>query len=220
MNGTVSKRWVEGVFLPLVRAFTDEKVALIVDNLASHADIDDPQLVLICLPPNSTALFRPLHSGAIQMLKGRYRRRRLLSAVDFLDGTSEAGAVSRARAAVESTGRVSLLDVTRIIYEEWASTTPESLARRWIKAKCLPAPMEATLRSMYHERDSADVGDMTAVVTQVLQRSTFTDGLFPDTDLVGLQSGVTAWLGAETEAEIVADMVDMAIGGEESQEEE
>eukprot|EP00170_Pyropia_yezoensis_P005132 contig_20994_g5146 len=104
MDGTVFKRWVEEVFLQHVRAFTDEKVALIVDNLASHADIDDPQLVLICLPPNSTALFQPLDAGAIQALKGRYKRRHLLYTVAFLDGTSEAGAVSRARAAVESTG--------------------------------------------------------------------------------------------------------------------
>ncbi|KAK1865422.1 hypothetical protein I4F81_007953 [Pyropia yezoensis] len=83
--------------------------------------------------------------------------------------------------------------------------------------------MEATLKSMYadyHERGSADVSDMTAEISQILQRATLTDGLFPDTDLVGLQSDVSAWLGAETEAEIVADMVDMAIGGEESEEEE
>lgn len=69
MDGAAFKRWVKEVFLPHVRAFTSEKVALIVDKVTSLADIDDTQLLLICLPSNSTALFQPLDAGAIQALR-------------------------------------------------------------------------------------------------------------------------------------------------------
>jgi len=69
MDGVVFKKWVYEVFLTFIRLHTTEKVALVVDNLASHDDISDDQLVLIALPPNTTAVFQPLNAGAIAALK-------------------------------------------------------------------------------------------------------------------------------------------------------
>lgn len=128
MDGLVFKQWMEGEFLPFARSCTTEMVALIVDNLASHSAVEDDQVVLICLPSNTTALFQRHDAGIIQALKMRYKRRFLSSLVAYLDNNvGDEEATTRATAALANTWWTSLLEVARIIEEEWAAMTEESL---------------------------------------------------------------------------------------------
>ena len=48
---------------------------------------------------------------------------------------------------------------------------------------------------------------------------TLADGLFPGTHSEDLISGVSAWLGAEENAEILEDTADMVLGGGEGEDE-
>lgn len=57
---------------------------------------------------------------------------------------------------------------------------------------------------------------MTAEIAGVLQQAILIDGRFPVSDLAGLQSGVSVCLRADRGAETVVDVVEMAIGEEES----
>lgn len=214
---------MEDLFLPYVRSCTTEKVALIVDNLASHTDVVDDQLLFIALPPNTTAVFQPLDAGIIQALKMRYKRRYLSSMVAYRDNLDEQQETTRVTAALNNSGRVSLLDVARIISEEWAGSTAESIVRCWIKAKCLPAPMEAAITSMYadyHRTDTPQVSNQSEEITHMLRQATLTDGLFPDSSTGDVESGVSAWLNAEADAEILSDTIDMVLEGGESEGEE
>jgi len=138
MDGEVFKKWLETVFLVAVRARTSEKVALIVDNLASHEAVEDEQLLFITLPPNTTAVFQPLDAGVIKCLKRRYKRRFLEGLIRF--HTSSVGTLAgsaagaRPRSSLVSNGRANLLDVARIIQEEWACITAESIVLCWLRA--------------------------------------------------------------------------------------
>jgi hypothetical protein len=69
-------KWVKEVFLPHIRAKTDKKVLLIMDNSGPHgaASKDDQgQVELVHLPPNCTAAHQPMYQGIIHALKKNYR---------------------------------------------------------------------------------------------------------------------------------------------------
>jgi len=221
MDGVVFKKWVYEVFLPFIRLHTTEKVALVVDNLASHDGISDDQLVLIALPPNTTAIFQPLDACAIAALKLLYKRRFLSAMVEHLDGLRSTTGFTRTTATLANSVRVSLLDVTRIIQDEWAKTTPESLARCWNMARCFPAPMQNALTALYtdyHRADTAPVANAVTDISPVLLSATLADGLFPETQSEDLISGVSSWLGAEENVGILEDTVDMVLGGGEGED--
>jgi len=224
MDASVFKRWVFEVFWPYVRSFTTDKVALIVDNLASHDDFSDDQLLLIALPPNTTAVFQPLDAGVIQALKMRYKKRFLAVVVRYLDAGSDAPSPSsRATVALANTGRTTMLDVARIIADEWADMTPESLARCWLKARCLPAPHEADITRLHADYHGADAPEMSTVVADialVLRRVTLTEGLFPGTGSADVESGVSSWLVAENDADFLSDTIDEVLSGDASEEDD
>lgn len=72
VDSTVYKNWWEKVFLPSVREFTDEPVALIMDNFSGH-DIncsdETGQVTTFFFPPNSTSIHQPLDQGIISTVK-------------------------------------------------------------------------------------------------------------------------------------------------------
>jgi len=79
MDGEVFKEWLQTVLLAAVRARPSEKVALIVENIVTHEDFEDKQLLFITLQPTTTEVLQPLDAREIECLKRRYKRR-------FLDG--------------------------------------------------------------------------------------------------------------------------------------
>jgi len=71
----------------------------------------------------------------------------------------------------------------------------------------------------YHRADTSPVANAVAEISQVLLSVTLADGLFPGTHSEDLISGVSAWLGAEENAEILEDAADMVLGGGEGEDE-
>ncbi|GFX42407.1 tigger transposable element-derived protein 1 [Trichonephila clavipes] len=69
--------WFNNCFVPEVEAYMKEKsldfkVLLIVDNAASHPQLEHPKVQLVFLPPNTTSLIQPLDQGIIATFKKYY----------------------------------------------------------------------------------------------------------------------------------------------------
>jgi len=71
--------------VPAVQARTAHHVYLIMDNLSCHSSISHPQVTIIELPPNTTAVYQLLDAGIIVLLKNRYKKRLLYRVVCKLD---------------------------------------------------------------------------------------------------------------------------------------
>ncbi|GFY03533.1 tigger transposable element-derived protein 2 [Trichonephila clavipes] len=77
MTTAIFKEWFNNCFVPEVEAYMKEKsldfkVLLIVDNAASHPQLEHPNVQLVFLPPNTTSLIQPLHQGIIATFKKYY----------------------------------------------------------------------------------------------------------------------------------------------------
>ncbi|GFU69362.1 tigger transposable element-derived protein 1 [Trichonephila clavipes] len=77
MTTSIFTEWFNNCFVPEVEAYMKEKsldfkVLLIVDNAASHPQLEHPNVQLVCLPPNTTSLIQPLDQGIIATLKKYY----------------------------------------------------------------------------------------------------------------------------------------------------
>ncbi|GFX39298.1 tigger transposable element-derived protein 1 [Trichonephila clavipes] len=73
--------WFNNCFVPEVEAYMKEKsldfkVLLIVDNAASHPQLEHPNVQLVFLPPNTTSLIQPLDQGIITTFKNIILRQR------------------------------------------------------------------------------------------------------------------------------------------------
>ncbi|GFV64591.1 tigger transposable element-derived protein 1 [Trichonephila clavipes] len=69
--------WFNNCFVPEVEAYMKEKsldfkVLLVVDNAASHPQLEHPNVQLVFLPPNTTSLIQPLDQGIIATFKKYY----------------------------------------------------------------------------------------------------------------------------------------------------
>lgn len=64
---------------------------LVLDNLSCHADIQHPQVTVIELPPNTTAMYQPLDEGAIAQVRRRYKTRLVQCVVNNLDAVIASG---------------------------------------------------------------------------------------------------------------------------------
>ncbi|GFS84716.1 tigger transposable element-derived protein 1 [Trichonephila clavipes] len=68
MTTAIFIEWFNNCFVPEVEAYMKEKsldfkVLLIVDNAASHPELEHPNVQLVFLPPNTTSLIQPLDQG-------------------------------------------------------------------------------------------------------------------------------------------------------------
>ncbi|CAB1104665.1 unnamed protein product [Ectocarpus sp. CCAP 1310/34] len=64
LDSSLCQRWFDEVFVPFVKKTTGKKVALLWDNCPGHRiKNDDPQIVIIFLPPNVTSVFQPMDMG-------------------------------------------------------------------------------------------------------------------------------------------------------------
>lgn len=207
-----------------VHSITTDKVALNIDALASHDDVDDEQLLLIALPPNTTAVFEPVDDGVIQSLKMRIKKLLLTGVVHYLDAGSEAPRpTSRTTVALANSGRTTMLYVARTVAEEWAAMTLETPPRCWLKARCLLVPHEADITRLHDHYHHADAPEMSIVVADIalaLRRATLTEGLFPGIGSVDVESGVSSWLVAENDADVLSDTIDRVPSGDASGEED
>ncbi|GFU04601.1 tigger transposable element-derived protein 1 [Trichonephila clavipes] len=77
MTAAIFTEWFNNCFVPEVEAYMKEKsldfkVLLIVDNAASHPQLEHPNVQLVFLPPNTTSLIQPLDQGIIATFKKYY----------------------------------------------------------------------------------------------------------------------------------------------------
>ncbi|GFT59237.1 tigger transposable element-derived protein 1 [Trichonephila clavipes] len=77
MTTAIFTEWFNNCFVPEVEAsmkekFLDFKVLLIVDNAASHPQLEHPNVQIVFLPPNTTSLIQPLDQGIIATVKKYY----------------------------------------------------------------------------------------------------------------------------------------------------
>ncbi|GFY07396.1 tigger transposable element-derived protein 1 [Trichonephila clavipes] len=74
MTTAIFTEWFHNCLVPEVEAYMKEKsldfkVLLIVDNAASHPQLEHPNVQLIFLPPNTTSLIQPLDQGIKNILR-------------------------------------------------------------------------------------------------------------------------------------------------------
>ncbi|GFU69648.1 tigger transposable element-derived protein 1 [Trichonephila clavipes] len=77
MTTAIFTEWFNNCFVPEVEACMKEKsldfkVLLIVDNAASHPQLEHPNIQLVFHPPNTTSLIQPLDQGIIATFKKYY----------------------------------------------------------------------------------------------------------------------------------------------------
>ena len=74
LDSSICQRWFDEVFVPFVKKTTSRKVALLLDNCPGHIiKNEDPQIVIIFLPPNVTSVFQPMDMGILFALKCQYK---------------------------------------------------------------------------------------------------------------------------------------------------
>ncbi|GFU75297.1 tigger transposable element-derived protein 1 [Trichonephila clavipes] len=77
INKSLRPRALKEVEAYMKQKSLDFKVLLIVDNAASHPQLEHPNVQLVFLPPNTTSLIQPLDQGIIvQLLKNIILRER------------------------------------------------------------------------------------------------------------------------------------------------
>ena len=68
LDSSIRQRWFDEVFVPFVKRTTSHKVALLWDNCPGHIiKNEDPQIVIIFLPPNVTSVFQPMDLSLIHI---------------------------------------------------------------------------------------------------------------------------------------------------------
>ncbi|CAM9902930.1 unnamed protein product, partial [Ectocarpus sp. 13 AM-2016] len=74
LDSSICQWWFDEVFVPFVKKTTGKKVALLWDNCPGHIiKNDDPQIVIIFLPPNVTSVYQPMDMGILFALKCQYK---------------------------------------------------------------------------------------------------------------------------------------------------
>lgn len=218
-DATVFKRWFHEVFLPSLRTRTGCHVYLIMDNLGCHSDIADPQVTVIELPPNTTAVYQPLDAGVIAAVKRRYKFKLLQRAVQNLDDLLASGAgpprVPRG-GGLDVGGQAHLGDAAKIIEKVWADVPAAHLANCWLKANVLPAEAEAEVRRLVLGVTPAFENthmDVSAVVAMMANASLADE--FVGVDAPGRVRAAQRWMDAENDVGAIDETVDMVLDGED-----
>ncbi len=72
MNGSVFIDWLKKINLTMCNM--GKSVLLLVDNASSHMDIDQSNVKVHFLPPNTTSKLQPMDAGLIRSFNAHYRR--------------------------------------------------------------------------------------------------------------------------------------------------
>jgi len=221
-DASVFKRWFEEVFVPAVQAGTAHHVYFIMDNLGCHSSSSHPQVTIIELPPNPTAVYQPLDVGIIVLLKNRYKKRLLYRAVCNLVSLKYNGAadprVARGGGLGEE-GQAHLRDAAKFIVEEWDEILRDHIVRCWLKADCLPTGAVARLRlqlgdiQMVAEPAHMDMSHLVAMMAHTSLEHEF-DGPSGKEQVLAVRRCLTA----ETDVEAIDQTVHMVLTGGDDEE--
>jgi len=81
MTGVIFEEWLQD----FDRSLNGRKIALVLDNAASHIDVDLENITLVFLDPNTTSVCQPLDQGIIKTFKTIYRSKILHTYIDADD---------------------------------------------------------------------------------------------------------------------------------------
>lgn len=145
-------------------------------------EIDNPQVTIIEMRPNTTAVYHPLDKGLIAMVKRRYMTRLLRRVIENLHQLLALGhplqRVPRG-GRLDQGGQVHLLDAVRSIVEEWVHFTPLHIANYWLTADVMPDEAVAEVRRQVQravpvaDKVHTDVRDMVALLAKVRLATVF-----------------------------------------------
>lgn len=186
---------------------------LIMDNVGAHSDVSDPQVTVIELRLNTTAVYQPLDAGVIAYLKRRYKTRLLQRVVHNLDeliASGRPGPRMRRGGALDDGGQAHLMDAAKIFLEEWDAITATTLANCWLAADVRPVEDVAEVRRLVHRvqpvTDNADedVSDLVALLANTALAEEF-DGVTEKARAAAMRQ----WLRAENDAVALDETVEV-----------
>ena len=192
------------------------------DNLCCHSSISHPQVTIIELPPNTTAVYQPLEAGIIVLLKNRCKKRLLYRVFSNLDSFLYNGAADPRVArggGLDEEGQAHLRDAAKFIVEEWDEILGDQIVRCWLKADCLPTEAVAHLRlqlgdiQVVAEPAHMDVFHFVAMMANTSLEHEF-DGLSGQEQVLA----VRCWLTVETDVEANDQTDHMVLTGGDDEE--
>ncbi|CAN0413013.1 unnamed protein product, partial [Pylaiella littoralis] len=175
LDSSICQRWFDEVFVPFVKKNTGKKVVLLWDNCPGHKiKNDDPQIVIIFLPPNVTSVFQPMDMGVLFALKSQYKTEmviRLAALIEDWD-TVRARKIRRGCRGLSDAGQATMLDVTEILPQKWESFSDQTIVRCWLKATILPREHEDALKGRdtrldREDKDAAALDDLCDMVKKM-----------------------------------------------------
>lgn len=213
-DGVTFRRWFYDIFVPFIRTFTSKPVALLIDVCGPHgADLTDPkeQITIVTLPPNCTSVHQQMDMMDIITAWKKSYRELMLCEIErdaaLRQGRRDESSSLRAGMKGLAEGfDPHMLDVANLIKTSWNQVSDMAIARSWIKAKFLPAAMEADLSASYGRMiDTSHSMDMRAVT--VLLGSLFSsldqrDPLYDQTLESLTEQDVNKWFSIEEDEDV------------------
>ncbi|CAB1099355.1 unnamed protein product [Ectocarpus sp. CCAP 1310/34] len=234
LDSTLCQRWFDEVFVPFVKKTTGKKVVLLWDNCPGHKiKNDDPQIIIIFLPPNVTSVFQPMDMGILFALKCQYKTEMVARLADLIDvwDAVRARKIRRGCRGLNDAGQATMLDVTEILSEKWESFSSQTVIRCWLKANILPREHENALKGKdtrldrEDKEDTAIIDDLCEMVSKMSMPASATDSrstarVLTDNLFVEKASGLTdaevrqavkTWLSVEDDPEVLEEEIAMEL---------
>ncbi|KAI9551311.1 hypothetical protein GHT06_002512 [Daphnia sinensis] len=178
VDSAIYRHWWENIFLPAIRDWTDDPVALIMDNFSGHdLDCEDPtgQVSIFFVPPNSTSLVLTKFIEAYEDIE---RIQQLASCP------------------------ANILDAGQIIRQSWDNLSESTILNCWRHSKCpshLTEPSTPEPRPANYKQVELIVRELTEAISNVHISAGFSDLINSDEAQL-----VKRWISLEHDTEIVA----------------
>lgn len=160
------KQWFNEVFIPAIRKHSWKNVALLVENVIDESSVQDQrgQVKIFHLPPDSRTSHHPMEQGIMSLLKQRYRYamlERVMELLPFRDAI-QACSLNKTEAfkGLDEGDDPNFLDVAEILVESWIETSPQSIARSWVKTNILPDEYNSALIARHGKSRAFDNSEM------------------------------------------------------------
>ena len=174
-NKFLFNKWLNDVFIPHIQSDTQNRIALILDNVSAHSDVIVPESIdNISLPPNVTSIHQPMDMGVIRSWKAGYRRLMLRAVLNDITTRIERRRINagniRGRNGLSDGYDPNLWDVCELSKSVWDEIQPATVARCWVKAKCLPCIYETELEQNFGKVGKALVSDKVDDIVKLIQQ--------------------------------------------------
>lgn len=157
-DSNTSQKWFREVFLREVRKRKSGKVALVLDNASSHDAklVDAKGMVdIFYLPPNCTALKKPMDMGMIAIVKKKYKYSLLSTVFELLEERENLRQGCRhwqagTRGLYEG-HEPHVLDAAELIVAILETLDPIGIQKCWLKSNILPTAAREKLNTSLHQ---------------------------------------------------------------------